>query len=210
MSHLHQDNINRHISLKAQTHFHTICNVWVITPHSPTQQFGMRIFVHEKTSAPAPGTSSYASNTTLTPLILCAPYHAYARGVPSRHAYDAAYHPYACIVPARHASNAAYHPYTRSALLKCLQRSLPSLCPWIPSLHASHAAYHPYTRSDLQTCLQHRLPSLHYQCPPDMPLMPPSHWPNPQGHLPSLCSGTTSIGYGGLLAYMMHAIREIC
>ncbi|MBW0505797.1 hypothetical protein O181_045512 [Austropuccinia psidii MF-1] len=43
------------MSLKAQTHFYTICNVWVITPHGATQQFGMLILVHEKTSAPPPG-----------------------------------------------------------------------------------------------------------------------------------------------------------
>ncbi|MBW0527584.1 hypothetical protein O181_067299 [Austropuccinia psidii MF-1] len=43
------------ISVKAQTHFHTICNVWVITPHGATQKFGMLILVHEKTSAPPPG-----------------------------------------------------------------------------------------------------------------------------------------------------------
>ncbi|MBW0576637.1 hypothetical protein O181_116352 [Austropuccinia psidii MF-1] len=48
MSHhcLRQDNINLHmchiiILLKAQTHFNTICNVGVITPHGATQQFGM-------------------------------------------------------------------------------------------------------------------------------------------------------------------------
>ncbi|MBW0517897.1 hypothetical protein O181_057612 [Austropuccinia psidii MF-1] len=34
----HQDNVNHHMchmrmSLKAQTHFNTICNVWVISPH---------------------------------------------------------------------------------------------------------------------------------------------------------------------------------
>ncbi|MBW0494659.1 hypothetical protein O181_034374 [Austropuccinia psidii MF-1] len=43
------------MSLKAQTHLNTICNVWVLTPHGATQQFSMLIFVHEKTSAPPPG-----------------------------------------------------------------------------------------------------------------------------------------------------------
>ncbi|MBW0559041.1 hypothetical protein O181_098756 [Austropuccinia psidii MF-1] len=38
MSRQNQDNVNCHmchmrISLKAQTHFNTICNVWVISPH---------------------------------------------------------------------------------------------------------------------------------------------------------------------------------
>ncbi|MBW0563497.1 hypothetical protein O181_103212 [Austropuccinia psidii MF-1] len=60
MSRLSQDNINCHMchmimSLKGQTHFHTIRNFWVITPHGATQQFGMLILVHEKTSAPPPG-----------------------------------------------------------------------------------------------------------------------------------------------------------
>ncbi|MBW0494441.1 hypothetical protein O181_034156 [Austropuccinia psidii MF-1] len=59
MSRLHQDNINCHMchmsmSLKAQTHFNTICKVWVITPHGERKQFGMLIFVHEKTSSPPP------------------------------------------------------------------------------------------------------------------------------------------------------------
>ncbi|MBW0525202.1 hypothetical protein O181_064917 [Austropuccinia psidii MF-1] len=65
-------------------------------------------------------------------------------------------------VPSQHASDTAYHPYTR-----------------MPSQHASDAAYHPYAHSDLPTCLQHCLPSLSLQCPPDMPPMPPSNWPDP-------------------------------
>ncbi|MBW0537722.1 hypothetical protein O181_077437, partial [Austropuccinia psidii MF-1] len=50
------------------------------------------------------------------------------------------------------------------------------------------------------------------QCPQDMPLTPPSTplTPNPLHHLPSLRSGIRSIGYGGLLAYMMNTITEIC
>ncbi|MBW0564260.1 hypothetical protein O181_103975 [Austropuccinia psidii MF-1] len=43
------------MSLKAQTHFNTICNVGVITPHGATQQFGMLKFVDEMTSPPPPG-----------------------------------------------------------------------------------------------------------------------------------------------------------
>ncbi|MBW0484834.1 hypothetical protein O181_024549 [Austropuccinia psidii MF-1] len=43
------------MSLKTQTHFNTICNVWVITPHGATQQFGMLTFVDEMSSAPPPG-----------------------------------------------------------------------------------------------------------------------------------------------------------
>ncbi|MBW0516668.1 hypothetical protein O181_056383 [Austropuccinia psidii MF-1] len=60
MSCLRQDNVNRHMchmimSLKAPTHFHTLRNVQVITPHGAIQQFGMLILVHERTSAPPPG-----------------------------------------------------------------------------------------------------------------------------------------------------------
>ncbi|MBW0589931.1 hypothetical protein O181_129646 [Austropuccinia psidii MF-1] len=58
----------------------------------------------------------------------------------------------------------------------------------VPSRHASNAAYHPYTRSALPTCFQCRLPSLCSQCAPNMPPMPPSHLPNPQCRLSSLCS----------------------
>ncbi|MBW0468907.1 hypothetical protein O181_008622 [Austropuccinia psidii MF-1] len=47
-------------------------------------------------------------------------------------------------VPSQHAPDAAYHPYTRSALLTCLRRRLPSLC----------------SCSALPKCLQCRLPSL--------------------------------------------------
>ncbi|MBW0592497.1 hypothetical protein O181_132212, partial [Austropuccinia psidii MF-1] len=165
--------------------------------------------------APAAGgvPSQHASDTT---------YHPYAREVPSQHASNAAYHPYGCIVPAQHASNSAYHPYACSALLTCLQRSVPSLPLWmlaqhasdapyhlyacgvssrhafdavyhpyaciVPTQHASNTAYHRYACSALPTCLQRWLPSLCSQFPPDMPLTPPSHWPNPQGCLGSLCS----------------------
>ncbi|MBW0494988.1 hypothetical protein O181_034703 [Austropuccinia psidii MF-1] len=60
LSRLRQDKVNCHMchmrmSFKAQTHFNTIRNVWVITPNGATQQFGMLIFVHEKTSASPPG-----------------------------------------------------------------------------------------------------------------------------------------------------------
>ncbi|MBW0551904.1 hypothetical protein O181_091619 [Austropuccinia psidii MF-1] len=96
------------MTLKAQTHFQTICNVWVITPHGATQKFCMLILVHESLLAP------------------------------SQNASDSAYHPYARIalptclrrslpslcswMPARHASDASYHLYAHSALPACLQR----------------------------------------------------------------------------------------
>ncbi|MBW0465526.1 hypothetical protein O181_005241 [Austropuccinia psidii MF-1] len=70
------------MSLKTQTHFNTICKVWVITPHGARQQCD--------------------SNTALTT--------PYAHAVHSQHASETAYHPYTHIVPSRHASDAAYHP----------------------------------------------------------------------------------------------------
>ncbi|MBW0579688.1 hypothetical protein O181_119403 [Austropuccinia psidii MF-1] len=59
MSRLHQDKVNCHMchmrmSLKAQTHFKTIRNFWVITPRDARQKLGMLIFVHEKISTPPP------------------------------------------------------------------------------------------------------------------------------------------------------------
>ncbi|MBW0460383.1 hypothetical protein O181_000098 [Austropuccinia psidii MF-1] len=116
--------------------------------------------------------------------------------VPCPHASNAAYHPYTCIVPAQHASDAAYHPYACSALPTCLQ---------------SHN-YHPYTFIALPTCLQRPphtgliLKAAYDPYAPAAPHLRPHH----HCRLPSLCSGTISIGYSGLLAYMMNAIREIC
>ncbi|MBW0584547.1 hypothetical protein O181_124262 [Austropuccinia psidii MF-1] len=56
----------------------------------------------------------------------------------------------------------------------------------VPSRHAPDTAYDPYAClvSTLPTCLQRRLPSLRFR--------------------------TTSIVYGGLLAYTIKAIAEIC
>ncbi|MBW0542473.1 hypothetical protein O181_082188 [Austropuccinia psidii MF-1] len=88
----------------------------------------------------AVGPSVYASNATLNPpfslhplnmppmlltlLTLAVPSHhaPNARGVPSKHASNAAYHPYSPLVPSRHASNASYH-----------------LMLAVPSQHASNA-----------------------------------------------------------------------
>ncbi|MBW0577653.1 hypothetical protein O181_117368 [Austropuccinia psidii MF-1] len=53
----------------------------------------------------------------------------------------------------------------------------------VPTQHASNTAYHPYDRSALPACLQCCLPFLRSQFPPDVPLTPPSNWPNPQGRL---------------------------
>ncbi|MBW0478902.1 hypothetical protein O181_018617 [Austropuccinia psidii MF-1] len=96
MSCVHQYNINRHMchrrmSLKAQTHFNTIHKLQVTTPHGSRQQFGILIFVHEKTSVPPPdhltpllSLISCMNWIPLPCLILSNPKHAYAPPVPSR------------------------------------------------------------------------------------------------------------------------------
>ncbi|MBW0508986.1 hypothetical protein O181_048701 [Austropuccinia psidii MF-1] len=114
------------MSLKAQTHFNTIHNVWVITPHGATQH-APHLHPHHSLCFRTPASSSpwltilkllqgpqvRPPTPPSPPLRLVAPaaYHPYACGVHSQHASNAAYHPYACIVPAQHAYNAAYHPY---------------------------------------------------------------------------------------------------
>ncbi|MBW0465762.1 hypothetical protein O181_005477 [Austropuccinia psidii MF-1] len=177
MSCLHQDNVNCHMchirmSLKAQTHFHTTCNVWVITPHCATQQFSMLILVHEKTSAHC--LHSYAPTPPPDETLILAPHlrphHSLRFRTPphlllglqslcccgalklclQRHPQP----PFRLLAPAQHASDAAYHSYACSALPKCLRRSLPSLCLW----------------SAFLTCLQCRLHTLVW-CPPKMPQM---------------------------------------
>ncbi|MBW0569710.1 hypothetical protein O181_109425 [Austropuccinia psidii MF-1] len=72
------------MSLKAQSHFKTICNVWVITPHDARQKLGMLIFVHEKISTPPPAHLTplpcllSCMNWLLHPrLIFTKPQHAY-------------------------------------------------------------------------------------------------------------------------------------
>ncbi|MBW0591875.1 hypothetical protein O181_131590 [Austropuccinia psidii MF-1] len=116
-SHQRQDNINRHtchmrMSLKAQTHFNTICNVWVISTHwlLPPQRLACLracTALHVRLQHCPPSLSS--------PLLTLShpfPYHPYARRVPSQHAPNTTY-PYACVVPSLHASNKSYHPYAR-------------------------------------------------------------------------------------------------
>ncbi|MBW0527784.1 hypothetical protein O181_067499 [Austropuccinia psidii MF-1] len=145
-----------------------------------------------------------------------AAYHPSARIVPSRNASNAAYHPYACIVPAQHASNAAYHPYARSALPTCLQcpphtgliltllkppQDATTMPPPISSLTTPYASAPPPfllcrlqflgSCGALKICL----------------------WGHPK---PPLCLFLSepltivTLRYGGFLAYMMNAIREIC
>ncbi|MBW0586344.1 hypothetical protein O181_126059 [Austropuccinia psidii MF-1] len=129
------------MSLKAQTHCHTIHNVWVITPHGATQQFGMARLpphcLHAYAPAPPPDETpalpphirphhslpfrtpaSYSS--WLTILMLLRGPQVMPPTLPSppltppctRLTLSTAYHPYVCIAATRHASNTAYHPYT--------------------------------------------------------------------------------------------------
>ncbi|MBW0467980.1 hypothetical protein O181_007695 [Austropuccinia psidii MF-1] len=163
-----QDNVNHHMchmrmSLKAQTHFNTICNVWVITPHGATKKFGMLTFVDEMTSAPLPACLCartapqmrlrHCPPSPTSPLLTLShprPYHLYTCGVPSQHGSNAVYHPYAHVVSSQHSLPSLR---LRSAFPTWLQHSLPSLCShsalpaWLrrlPSRHASNTAYHPY------------------------------------------------------------------
>ncbi|MBW0559517.1 hypothetical protein O181_099232 [Austropuccinia psidii MF-1] len=89
-----------------------------------------------------------------------------------------------------------------STLLTCLQHSFPSLC----------------SCSALPTCLRQRLPSLCSQsalprcfrhCLPSLSSCSSLPTCLQQG-LPSSRFRTTSIVYGGLLAYTMDAIAKIC
>ncbi|MBW0556390.1 hypothetical protein O181_096105 [Austropuccinia psidii MF-1] len=91
------------MSLKAQTHFYTIRNVWVISPHCllPPQRLAC---LPACTAPPSP-------SSPLLTLSHTHPDHPYACVVPSRHASDTAYHPYARGVPSRHAPDTT-HPYT--------------------------------------------------------------------------------------------------
>ncbi|MBW0498854.1 hypothetical protein O181_038569 [Austropuccinia psidii MF-1] len=113
-----QDNVNCHMchmrmSLKAQTHFNTICNVWVISPHwlPPPRRLAClraRTSLQMRLQHWPPSPSS-----PLLTLSHPCHYHPYACAVPSRHASNTAYHPYTHGVPSQHAPNTAYHPYAR-------------------------------------------------------------------------------------------------
>ncbi|MBW0500136.1 hypothetical protein O181_039851 [Austropuccinia psidii MF-1] len=139
------------MSLKAQTHFNTIRKVWVITPHGARKQFGMLIFVHEKTSTPRPDHLTHLPcllsclNWLSHPsLILSDPWQAYVPTLPSRCDSDTApphLHPHHSLCSC-------------SALPKCPQHHLPSLllCSSLPTCLRHHphtgvilnAAYDPY------------------------------------------------------------------
>ncbi|MBW0564033.1 hypothetical protein O181_103748 [Austropuccinia psidii MF-1] len=98
------------MSLKAQTHFNTIRNIWVISPHLllPPQCLAclrVRTALQMRLQHCPPSPSSHPR-----------PYHPYACVVPSQHASDTAYHPYTRGVPSRHCLPALR---SRSALLTC-------------------------------------------------------------------------------------------
>ncbi|MBW0531358.1 hypothetical protein O181_071073 [Austropuccinia psidii MF-1] len=149
MSRLRQDNVNLHMchmrmSLKAQTHFNTICNVWVITPHGATQQ---------------PATPP-DETPTLPPHLR--PHHSLCFRTPTSSSPPLTilmllWGPE--IMPPMPPSPPLMPPCTHllwSAFPTCLQHRLPSL-----RLHSA-----------LLTCLPRCLPSLRLQCPPNMPLTP--------------------------------------
>ncbi|MBW0587678.1 hypothetical protein O181_127393 [Austropuccinia psidii MF-1] len=93
------------MSLKAQTHFNTIRNVWVISPHWLVHPHLILPNASHAYAAALPSRSD--SNTT--PHLH--PHHSLhfhpplpslcLRGAP-QHASDTASHPYACVVPSQH------------------------------------------------------------------------------------------------------------
>ncbi|MBW0593636.1 hypothetical protein O181_133351 [Austropuccinia psidii MF-1] len=95
---------------------------------------------------------------------------------------DTAHDPYAHEVPFQHAPDTAYDPYAHE----------------VPSRHAPDTAYDPYA---------HGVPSRHA---PDNPYDPYAHGVPSRHCLPSSRFRITSTVYGGLLAYTMDAITEIC
>ncbi|MBW0511004.1 hypothetical protein O181_050719 [Austropuccinia psidii MF-1] len=117
------------ISLKAQTHFNTFCNIRVISPHwlPPPQRLAC---LCARTALQM--RLRHCPQSPSSPLLTLSnprPYHPYACIVPSQHASNTASYPYAHVVPSRHASHNAYHPDARR----------------VPSQHAPNTAYHPYT-----------------------------------------------------------------
>ncbi|MBW0535160.1 hypothetical protein O181_074875 [Austropuccinia psidii MF-1] len=125
------------MSLKAQTHFNTIRNVWVFSTHwlPPPQRLAclrahtalqMRLrhcppisvlnTPYAFTPPPLPSLCAWSALLTLLTILMlaqCPPdtTYPYTCVVPSRHASDTAYHPYACVEPSRHAFDTTYHPY---------------------------------------------------------------------------------------------------
>ncbi|MBW0504268.1 hypothetical protein O181_043983 [Austropuccinia psidii MF-1] len=179
------------MSLKAQTPFNTIRNIWVISPHwlLPPRHLAC---LRACTAPPSP-------SSPLLTLSHPRPYHPYACVVPCRHASSTASHPYAHVVPSQHASDNAYHPYTR--LVPSQHASNTTYDPYtcvVPSRHASDTAYHPYACG---VPSQHCLPSL-CSCSA-LPTCLQQCLLSSRFHI-------KSIVYSGLLAYTMNAIAEIC
>ncbi|MBW0578044.1 hypothetical protein O181_117759 [Austropuccinia psidii MF-1] len=182
MSCLRQYNVNIHMchmrmSLKALTHFNTIRNVWVITPHDATQQFGMRRLPPHRLHSYAP-TPPPDETLTLPPHLrphhslhfhTPAAYHLYAPAVPSplltllhpRLIFSSAYNPYTPVGPSSYASDTALTPPYASLHLPNPMRCLPSLCSWSAFLTCLKC-HLPSLRlwSAFPPCLRHRLPSL--------------------------------------------------
>ncbi|MBW0580191.1 hypothetical protein O181_119906 [Austropuccinia psidii MF-1] len=144
---------------------------------------------------------------TIFMLTWCTPdsTYPYARGVPSRHAPNTTY-PYACVVPSQHAPDTTYAcevpsrmlPHHLSLLSRSASRHAPdtTYACVVPSRHAPDTTY------------AHREPPDMLATPLFLTLV---EWlPTCSRHDLSLRFHTTSIGYGGLLAYTMHAITKIC
>ncbi|MBW0584319.1 hypothetical protein O181_124034 [Austropuccinia psidii MF-1] len=153
---------------------------------------------------------------TILTLAECPPdtaYHPYACGVPSRHAPNTAAHPYACGVPSRHAPDTSYHPYARGVHSRHAPNT--DAHPYARRVHSRHCCPSLRSRSALPTCSKHHLflrlcsalLTCYQNCCPSLHLR--SALPTcSQNHL-SLSFRTTSIVYGGLLAYTMNAIAKI-
>ncbi|MBW0565734.1 hypothetical protein O181_105449 [Austropuccinia psidii MF-1] len=196
------------MSLKAQTHFNTICNFWGITPHGATKQFGMLTFVDEMTSAPLPGHLTPLPcllshlNLLLHPRLilptlsmLTCP-HRSPDETPTLPPISNLTTPYAFTLPPLPSL------CLRSALPTWLQRCIPCLCSRgaLPT-SLRHSLPSSRSHSALLTWLRHRVPSLR-SCGA-LPTCLLRHLPSPSLHI-------RSIWYSGLLAYTINAIKEIC
>ncbi|MBW0542554.1 hypothetical protein O181_082269 [Austropuccinia psidii MF-1] len=137
---LHSDNINFHMchmrmSLKAQTHFHTIRNVWVITPHGATQPFGMLILHAYAPTPPPDETPTLPPISTLTTPYASAPPPHLLRGLQSLRCCGALK---LCHRRRPHPPYASLHPPNMPLTLLII------LTLAVPSQHAFNTTYHPY------------------------------------------------------------------
>ncbi|MBW0570190.1 hypothetical protein O181_109905 [Austropuccinia psidii MF-1] len=135
------------MSLKAQAHFNTICNVQVIKHHGATQQFGMLIF---HAYAPAPPsistlTTPYASKPLPLTIfmLLHRPHHSLCFCTPASSSPQFTilmllWGPQ--VIPPMPPSPPLTPPCTRLILSTTYH---PYSC-GVPSRHASDAAYHSY------------------------------------------------------------------